>query len=410
MPSISIVVPIYNTSPYLAKCLDSILEQTLSDMEIILVDDGSTDDSGSICDQYAKKDSRVRVVHKSNGGLVSSRKTGIQIATGQYIGFVDSDDWIEAEMYETLYSLAQQYDADIVTSGYIREGNYSSYDLDFVDEGVYRGEKRQWLVDHAIFDLRKEDLGIRGSLCTKIFRRSLIAEAERYIPDKMTMSEDKMAMLTAMLNAQTIYILHKAFYHYILYPSSMSNYGKSDYLLKVDLVYQYLLFLQKKYHFSTYLRASEEIYIVQLLIKGINTRLGFANRNMLWLDPSWLDVIPSGARVLLVGVGEVLRVYRQQVECSDHVSLLEMLDYHNPDWCEQAKKLDFAPATDFVVLATKDKKLASTMRDKLVSMGFPNTHILWFEQKEIFWKYTRALGLSGEHANELREDRGTGHE
>ncbi|MGL5150605.1 MAG: glycosyltransferase family 2 protein [Clostridium sp.] len=114
-PKISIIVPVYKVELYLEKCIDSILNQTFKDFELILVDDGSPDRCGEICDEYAKKDNRIKVIHKENGGLSSARNAGLDIAKGEYIGFVDSDDWIEVNMYEVLYNLCCDNDADIVS-------------------------------------------------------------------------------------------------------------------------------------------------------------------------------------------------------------------------------------------------------------------------------------------------------
>lgn len=113
-PLISVIVPVYNVEKYLGKCVDSILAQTYENLEIILVEDGTKDGCGAICDAYAAQDPRVRVIHKENGGLSSARNAGMDIARGEYFGFVDSDDWIEPETYETLLNLAEKYDADLV--------------------------------------------------------------------------------------------------------------------------------------------------------------------------------------------------------------------------------------------------------------------------------------------------------
>lgn len=104
---VSIIVPVYNTGKYLYKCLDSILNQTLQEIELILVDDGSDDNSGAICDFYSERDKRVRVIHKKNEGVSIARNVGMQAAKGEYIGFVDSDDWIEKEMYQEMYYYAK---------------------------------------------------------------------------------------------------------------------------------------------------------------------------------------------------------------------------------------------------------------------------------------------------------------
>lgn len=116
-PLISVIVPVYKVEPYLRKCVESILVQTYGNLEIILVDDGSPDRCGAICDEYAQMDSRVKVIHKENGGLSDARNTGMKIMTGKYVAFVDSDDWIEPEMYERLLALLQNYKADMAIGG-----------------------------------------------------------------------------------------------------------------------------------------------------------------------------------------------------------------------------------------------------------------------------------------------------
>ncbi len=117
---ISIVIPVYKVEPYLSKCIDSILAQTYTNLEIILVDDGSPDNCPKICDEYAKLDNRIIVIHKENGGLSDARNAGIRIVTGEYIGFVDSDDYIDAKMYEILAQKITKYEADISICSYIK--------------------------------------------------------------------------------------------------------------------------------------------------------------------------------------------------------------------------------------------------------------------------------------------------
>lgn len=118
---ISIIVPVYNVEAYIHQCIKSIIEQSYKNLEIILVDDGSKDKSGKICDDYARKDKRIKVIHKKNGGLSDSRNAGITVATGKYIAFVDSDDWIEKNMYEKMYNECEKFGADICICGFFRE-------------------------------------------------------------------------------------------------------------------------------------------------------------------------------------------------------------------------------------------------------------------------------------------------
>ena len=116
-PLISVIVPVYKVEAYLRRCLDSIVNQTDRNLEIILVDDGSPDHSGAICDAYAKRDRRIRVIHKVNGGVSSARNAGLEAASGEYIGWVDSDDWIENDMFEYLKNLAVTCQADVAQCG-----------------------------------------------------------------------------------------------------------------------------------------------------------------------------------------------------------------------------------------------------------------------------------------------------
>ena len=121
MEKISVIVPVYKAEDVLMKCVESILTQTYTNLEVILVDDGSPDHSGAICDQYVKKDSRVKVIHKKNGGVSSARNYGLNIATGDYCTFVDSDDYIDPTMYENMMKKAKQFDCDVVMCDCVKE-------------------------------------------------------------------------------------------------------------------------------------------------------------------------------------------------------------------------------------------------------------------------------------------------
>lgn len=122
MAKVSVIIPVYNVEQYLKRCLDSIINQTLKDIEIILVNDGSTDNSLLICEEYAQKDERIKIVTRKNGGLSAARNTGLEHATGDYIGFIDSDDWVDTNFYEKLYNAAIENDCDITFGDIIRKG------------------------------------------------------------------------------------------------------------------------------------------------------------------------------------------------------------------------------------------------------------------------------------------------
>ncbi len=220
---ISIIVPVYNTSKYLKQCLDSILEQTKREIEVIIVDDGSNDGSEHICDEYAIRDERIKVIHKDNGGLVSARKVGLLAASSDIIGFVDSDDWIEPDMYEKLFDNLVDNDTDIAMCGRIEEyENGSKLVFHGLEEGVYDVEMfvddvlPRMIVNGGFFEW-----GIFPSYWDKLFRKSLITKYLLAVDDNIMMGEDAAGVYPCIANAEKISILHQCLYHYRQTTSSM---------------------------------------------------------------------------------------------------------------------------------------------------------------------------------------------
>ncbi len=213
-PKISVIVPVYNVERYLARCVDSILAQGYANLDVILVDDGSSDGSGALCDAYAARDPRIRVIHKENGGLSSARNAGLDAAEGEYLAFADSDDWIEPEMYGTMLSLMEQYNAQVVCAG--------RYD---VDGGT--GEKAVGLCPREECCITGEDLVGRiflwdscdSSACDKLWRRDLFGSFR--FPQGMV-SEDVATIYRILLNAERAVLCPKPFYNYYHRPGSIS--------------------------------------------------------------------------------------------------------------------------------------------------------------------------------------------
>ena len=171
MPELSIIVPVYKVEKYLHKCIDSILAQTFNDFELILIDDGSPDRCGEICDEYAAKDPRIRVIHKENQGVSAARNAGLDVATGTYIGFVDSDDWIEPEMYETLLTTAKRTGAETVICGIRYCGEDGSIiRSDLTSEGIYSKDASL----KALYGTPNE---LGGGCWNKIFLRGSVQDA-----------------------------------------------------------------------------------------------------------------------------------------------------------------------------------------------------------------------------------------
>ncbi|WP_251551947.1 glycosyltransferase [Neobacillus muris] len=204
-PTISIIVPVYNVENFIQPCIESILNQTFTDFEIILVNDGSTDRSGFICDEFAKKDKRIFVIHKENGGQSSARNKGIEAAKGHYIGFVDSDDWIHQDMYNTLYTKAIETDAEITACNLMQFSKDSTGHL-------YSNNTTDELFDRnsAMHELYLNER-LTFSPCNKLYRKELfkgIRFKEGYILEDMDFA------YRIIHQANRIYYTGQAFYYY----------------------------------------------------------------------------------------------------------------------------------------------------------------------------------------------------
>lgn len=221
-PLLSIIVPVYNMERYLERCVSSILRQTFQDMEIILVDDGSTDGSLQICKKFQSQDTRVRVFSKENGGLVRARKTGLSHARGELIGFVDSDDWIETDMYAQLVKCMEETGCDLVSSGFVRDQGLQEpvSVFDHYEEGLYRDLGRS-VYPAMLYDGRYGEFGLHCVLWSKVFRRQLLDKVYADINEDVFYGEDAIALYPYCLLAESIYILHKAYYHYNIRSDSM---------------------------------------------------------------------------------------------------------------------------------------------------------------------------------------------
>lgn len=394
---VSIVIPVYNTAEYLPECIDSIRRQTLKEIEIICVDDGSTDGSSDILDEYALRDDRIRVIHKDNGGPASARKEGLRAANGQYIGFVDSDDWIEEDMYELLYQKAENQRVDIVTCGFFLEGNYTTMHMDTVPQGLYAGEDMRELREKAIYNLEEKSSGLKASLCYKLFKKDLICEAQYKIPDEITMADDKMCLLTALLECNSVYVCHKALYHYRIRENSIVHSGSAEYLLKVYAVYKYLGGLFEHSCFTKNMRWQAELYITELLYKGINLLLGFENKNLLWVDPYWLDAIPAGSGIILYGAGDLGRKYRRQLQSRSDLEYITCIDFSYENLNTEEFIVESPDAVsnyvyDYIIITIKNPKKAQEVKKDLERLGIADDKILWFSQADFFWRFAQADG------------------
>lgn len=221
---ISIIVPVYKAEEYLKRCVDSLLQQTYPQIEVILVDDGSPDASPALCDAYQRQDQRVRVIHKENGGLVSAWQAGVTVSRGEYLCFVDSDDWVDECMIEEMAAYVSPEEGDhkeiICCNFLIERPNRTTPHYHGLAAGVYQGERLEREIKDNL--LGHENRWISMSRCMKLFSRSLIEENIKYCHPSITMAEDVNITLPALLDCKRVVIMKEAlYYHYFCHSQSM---------------------------------------------------------------------------------------------------------------------------------------------------------------------------------------------
>jgi glycosyltransferase involved in cell wall biosynthesis len=244
MDLISVIVPIYNLDAYLYQCVNSIVQQSYKSLEIILVDDGSTDNALEICEFFRKSDSRVRVIAKRNGGLVSARKAGLKVATGKYVFYVDGDDWINTDCIAEYYRLAIEHDTDIVVGDYKREflGNFSTI-RNSITPGFYNRLRIETeilpnMISHGTFF----NHGLKTYSWGKLYKTSAIQDLQNQVPDEIMIAEDAALIYPAIFNSSAIYISDIALCNYRQRPNSIlksTNFDSQE-VSRIATAFQYL--------------------------------------------------------------------------------------------------------------------------------------------------------------------------
>lgn len=253
MPKVSIIMPVYNAEKGLKRCIDSILAQEFSDFELIAVDDGSKDSSGSILDAYAAKDHRVHPVHQTNGGVSNARNHGISLAKGDYIQFVDSDDYLPVDSTKTLVRVAQEHEADLVVAGFYRVvGTYLSvkYDIDSTDVMTQK--------EYASYMMNKPADFYYGVLWNKLYRRSIIKKQKLAMDEQLNWCEDTVFNLEYLLHCKRIAATPVPVYYYVKNEGSLVSSASGDVKtvrkMKEKVVEYYDAFYQNLYDVDNTIR------------------------------------------------------------------------------------------------------------------------------------------------------------
>ena len=274
MPKVSVIIPVYNVENYLRKCLDSVINQTLKDIEIICVDDGSTDGSGAILDKYAQKDERIRVIHQKNQGLGAARNVGIDLAKGEYIYFIDSDDYVAKNALEILFQTIENDRSDMVYGGVKCIGDVSAEELKNKQNWFDKYLKKKGIYTIG-FDIRKE---LPAIACNKLYKKSIIDEFKIRFP-KGLINEDEYWLWAYMIHCQTYSAVEESLYFYLQRPDSiMGQRFNSEKMLDIFYI-DYLIYdTVKKYkNITNYEDILAKLFILR--IKNLNDFVPVEYRN-----------------------------------------------------------------------------------------------------------------------------------
>ncbi len=372
---LSVIVPVYNVEKYIKRCLDSLLAQTYRNLEIILVDDGSTDKSGLICDDYARKDCRIQVIHKKNGGIVSARKVGILYATGEYTTNVDPDDWIEPEAYETMVERLNEYSTDIVAMGYKKE--YT----DFVEEcwggmpdGYYLRDTFWNIfhdrVDKAAFFCQPVDM----SLCNKVIRTELWKKHQLACPDKLKKNVDDAVIFPCLLDMKSIYVEAKFFYHYCVRKTSILWETKNqDYKCFLELSRHLILSLRNN-NVKNKLDETFLLYkILYHMILDVPERLISADRCMIYPQ-----IMPK-SNIIVYGKGVFANRLMNRIKEMEYCNIVENVDKFDVEKLRGISNEQY----DYIVVAIFNSSIVTETIRFLIKFGIPESKVCYMDKKNM---------------------------
>ena len=387
-PLVSIIVPIYNAAQYLDQCITSIIEQTYKNLEIILVDDGSIDKSAEICQKFVTKDLRVKYLFQPNKGVARARKNGTKHAAGEYVGFVDADDYIEPDMYKQLVDCCQNY--DLVISQWYREdleGTRCAFDK--IAQGAYTTqEDMKFVLEHLVnvssaggkVSLQS---GFTGYMWGKLFRKELAQLVFENINENLSIGEDCDFTYRYFLKCQSVLVTDICGYHYRIHQSSAVHGLDSDckYLKNTCELY---LSLASAFttHPDSQILLPQLQYKISMMLAKAPTKMGFClesqNRTMVFPFINMLQ----GKRIALYGAGILGVTYMRQIEkwniCEVSMWVDKNWEYYRREGRDVFSDNDLLDREyDYVVLAVLENAEAKTISQILVDKGIDKKKILW---------------------------------
>lgn len=375
---VSIIIPVYNVEQYIEKCLDSVLGQTYRELDVICINDGSTDNSLAVLLRYEAQDSRVRIIDKENGGVVSAREAGLRIAKGEYTTFVDADDWIEADAIMEMVAANRVYQADVVACGFWKEqGDASNAIFNGVEAGYYAPAYLQEHPEDWFFSYTTFREPIIGSLCTKLIRTKLIQAVHRKLPLSMVYGEDVVAVLLVCASCNGLLSIPGAWYHYIHRDGSAARQQRGFPKGMYRSIYQ---LLETVVDGSVERKKCLDAYMKMLLLE--QEYEAFSSYGILFP----FSKVSKGCRVFLYGAGLFGRMVHRAIMRHADLSLAGWTDRA---WQSEAlQQLTLNPLSDLykaefdvLVLALLNESLCREIAFDMIQKGIPEEKICFVENK-----------------------------
>lgn len=390
MPKISVVIPVYNVEKYLPKCIDSVLNQTLSDIEIILVNDGSKDLSGEICERYAELDSRIKYICQENQGVVMTRKNGMKYVTSEYVTFIDSDDWVSESFFEELYNNINGCDL-LLADHYVEKGKTITINRNAVPKGLYNTpEKVNYIAENMLYATDSSSdspMGVFPYMCSKLYKSEIARETFEEIDTSLFFNEDIDFILKYTIKCRSVNYSDICGYYYLDRSDSCVKRIHPTYLLNLSNLYNSLIRTFEKNGYSESLIKQLQLRITYIL-SFVPKRMGFHPECMImrYISP-FLNKI-EGRKTALYGAGVVGKNYYLQMKKSKGGAPSVWVDrnyelYNNDFPVHPVEELKIA-AFDYIIIAVENEKIAESIRQNLIGMGFDENKILWEEPIKIY--------------------------
>lgn len=384
-PLVSVIVPIYNTQNYLPRCLESILCQTYTNMEIILVNDGSTDDSLSVCEEYARKDSRIQIISQPNQGIIAAKKAGICLCRGEYVMFVDSDDWIEPELLGAMVRAILENDCSLVCTNVYRD--YESGRTIKFRNGIPAGTYEADRIAKDLFYYKDTDqYGILPYSVAKLYPMDMLKEVLGNISGGIRYAEDKAIVFGFVFKDIRVCFTDDMYYHYIIREGSVCRSENPDYLVELTAIYKYVKAIFDRHEEREHLLRQLGKWLLVETNYAINELLGLTrpgevlNPEPYRLDPSVF--FAQKKKVILYGAGNVGADYRKQLaDCAN----FELCGWVDREYQKHREKgLDVQPVEyilkaefDMILVAIRKQSVFQKVRKELVGMGIPENAVIW---------------------------------